>query len=120
MFRAAHHNIDLSLPIYPYNGKDEHYDLMTHLNQISNLSMLDSDYSLKYISLKKWMNYFGLGTKLSIKEGEIEIRKAFYTDQTALEEYCKSDVIATYEIWKRFRGNFKQPWFLTKNTRYES
>jgi len=112
MFRAAIHKISLKLDIYPYNkdyGKENvHIDLFVHLNQISNLSMLGSDWGLKMVSLKKWMQYFGLGTKLSIADGDISIVECINSGNIEkLKEYCMNDVQKTYELFEFFKYNFQ-------------
>ena len=107
MFRAAIHKINLSLPTYPYNGRDGHFDLMVHLNEISNLSML-YDY-WKLIGLKKWIDYFGLpDPKPSIGKGEINLeRLAADGEWKAIEEYQMGDVRNTYALWNIFKYNVK-------------
>jgi len=105
MFRAAVHGIDLSLPIYPYNGKDNHYDLFVHLNQISNLGNIENQLSM--IGLGKWLEYFGLRKKPSIASGEINLVQLIKDGKLAeIEEYVKGDIYNTYDLWKRFGGNF--------------
>lgn len=110
MFRAAINGIKLSLPITPYNGRDNHYDMAVHLNECSNLSALDSDPSLKYIGLNKWLKYFGLPEKPlpdGISTGRFVESCVENGNWTELETYCKNDVMGTYELFKRFEGNFK-------------
>lgn len=105
MFRAAVHGIPLNLPISPYNGRDNHIDLFVHLNKISNMSMLYNGWQM--IALKKWLEYFGLGTKLSIAAGEIDLKKCFEENRIAeLEAYTMKDVNQTYELYKKFEEHF--------------
>lgn len=118
MFRAAIHGIDLNLDIKPYNGKNfngnDHIDLKQHLEQVSNVGVFGSDWSITSVSLKKWIEYFQLGTKLSIKDGEISIDKLIEQgkifkkdyDEESLEFYSENDVLLTYALWKRFKRNF--------------
>jgi DNA polymerase elongation subunit (family B) len=107
MFRAAVNKIDLSLPIAPYNGRDNHIDLFAHLNNISNLYML-YDY-WKFISLKKWLEYFGIGSKLSISAGDIDLLQLHQAGkEDMIKQYVMNDVAMTYELFKLFRGNFEQ------------
>ena len=113
MFRAAVHGIDLNLPIYPYNGKDGHFDLMLHAFDCSNLSALGIQYPA---SLKKWAEYFGLGTKLSIKDGEIDIQECFDNDRDMLETYSLNDVDITKKLFYIFKAHFKQRYFREDNT----
>jgi len=105
-FRAAVRGVPFHLPMLPYNGRDNHIDLFQHLNTVSNLSMLDK--SLGYISLKRWINYFNIDIhKPSIKDGEIDLVKLLEEKKyDEIEEYVKGDVMATYELFQRFRGNF--------------
>lgn len=108
MFRAAINRVPLALPIYPYNGKDRHFDLMVHLNSVSNLHMLDR--SMQYISLKKWIEYFSLPyEKPSIKDGGIDLEQLLIEDQLeTIEKYCRDDVDATTDLWEIFKGNFEE------------
>jgi len=106
MFRAAVHRIPLSLDIYPYNGKAGHIDLFVHLNAVGLLGNLDQ--SLRMVGLKKWIEYFGLGTKQSIANGDLnllEMDKA--GDTEGILNYTKNDVMKTYELFKIFEGNFR-------------
>lgn len=105
MYRAAILGIPLALPMSsPYNGRDNHYDMFVHLNQLSNMSILSS--MIEYVGLGKWCEHFGLPTKPSIKNGDISIedmiaRKAY----DELKEYCMGDVDATAFLFTTFIGS---------------
>jgi uncharacterized protein YprB with RNaseH-like and TPR domain len=106
MFRAAVHRIPLSLDIYPYNGKTGHIDMFVHLNSVGMLGNLDS--SLRMVGLKKWLEYFGIGTKLSIADGELNLQEMDKAGNTeGILNYTKNDVMKTYELYKIFEGNFR-------------
>ncbi len=111
MFRAAIHRVFLSLDIYPYNkdyGKgNTHIDMKVHLETISCLGNLSSDWSVIKTNLGEWLRYFGIGDKLSIKAGDISIEDCIKTGNIEkLEQYSKNDVMKTYELYKIFEGNF--------------
>lgn len=107
MFRAAVYGIPLSLPISPYNGRDNHIDLFTHLNHISNLQQLYNGWQM--IGLKKWYDYFEITVpKPSIGSGEINLEQLFKDGNfKAIEEYQMADIEGTRQLWKRFEGNFQ-------------
>lgn len=110
-FRYAVHSItpQKALATYPYNGRDSHHDLMLYLNEMGGLESLDSGF--KYISLKKWIEYFGIKVvKPSIAKGEINLVKLLEQGNIdAIEEYNMGDVKATYEIFQRFVGVVNAP-----------
>jgi len=113
MFRAGINRATIRpLPIYPYNGKDAHYDMKKFLDDCSLLSNLDSDPSLKYVSLKKWIEYFGIRVdKPSIKDGEISIKQMFQNDRAALSAYVAGDIKATWTLYLQFQNCFESPYF---------
>jgi len=108
MFRAAINEVDLQLPIYPYNGRDGHFDMFVHLNSISNLGNLDSSWQM--IGLKKWIDYFGINVdKPSISDGEIDLMELLSQGESGIqkiEEYVKGDITALNFLFKKFKGNF--------------
>jgi len=107
MFRAAVHEIPLILPIYPYNGRDNHADLFVHLNSICGLDKLY--YKWEMVGLKKWIEYFGFPVeKKSISEGQIDLTHLLREKQYGeIQEYNVGDVIATQLLWNKFKGNFQ-------------
>lgn len=112
MFRAAIHRVPLKLDISAYNGKNykgnDHIDLKIHLEQVSCLKNIAGDWSVTKTSLKEWIEYFGLGTKLSIADAEISIDTLIENqDIETLEEYTKNDVEKTKAIFEIFEGNFE-------------
>lgn len=102
MFRAAMLKEKLSLPIYPYNGRDNHTDMFLHLNTISNLHMLDQ--SLSMIGMAKWREYLSLKPKT---QDATRLEELVITGQLdKVEEYVKGDVDELKEMFDIFSGNF--------------
>ncbi len=108
MWRAAVNNIPLSLPAGPYNGRDRHYDMKLHLEQMSNLATIDG--SMNWISLKKWINYFNLPYQKT--GGEYLDIQQYYQDKQfdKIQSYCMDDVRATRDLFMKFIGNFQEPY----------
>ena len=103
MFRAAVMKENLSLPIYPYNGRDNHIDIFIHLNNISNLSMLDN--SLSMIGMAKWREYLALAPKT---QDPTKLEELVITGQLdKVEEYVKGDVDELVNMFNIFSGNFE-------------
>lgn len=104
MFRAAIYGIPLNLPAYHKNTFDGHFDLAQHLVKLSLISNLDS--STWYVSLAKWLRYFGLPAK-NLRGAE-EIAKAFEENQEEFKEYLTGDITNTWELLKRFHPHFER------------
>ena len=100
LFRSGIRMIPLRLPLKKYNGQDNHIDMCQHLDNIGLISNVDG--SLQWISLDKWSRYLGFGPK---KMPNLEL---LYNQQdwTAIEEYCKNDVMVTSAMFDTFQSNF--------------
>jgi hypothetical protein len=107
MFRCGVHGIPFEAPIYPYNGRDDHIDLMLHLNQVAGLDKLY--YKLEYIGLKRWIEYFAIPVKkLSIADGEIDLPTLFASGKyDEIRAYNMGDVMATLHLLRTFQYNFE-------------
>ena len=106
MFRAAILGVNFPLiPTGKYNRNDGHLDMKIFLEDLSNLPNISSDFSMKSISLKKWIEYFGLGyDKPSIAQGHINIEECLKTPEglKKLEQYGMDDVRVLRDLLIKF------------------
>jgi len=103
-FRAAHHGINLKLPMYYKNTFDGHFDLAQFLFDISLMDNLDS--TRKYIKLESWNRYFGLPTK-SMDARDIPKAVAEGRLQEVVD-YCIGDVENTAAIFMKYHNLFER------------
>lgn len=108
IFRAGVHGVEIDLPHnQPYNGRDNHVDMMTFLGEYSGLDRLASK-TFDYIGLAKWEEYWGLEVKKSIKTGGIDLNALFLAGQyDEIKTYGMKDVEDTLYLFRKFAFHFR-------------